>query len=241
MKLLTRCTLTGADQSTSNIELASLSHEFPIAEWGFLYSPSRQGTIQNPKYPGIAFIERAFKVLPAHVDVALHICGKGVPDLIHGGKDVTDLVNQVNERGGRVQLNFNARRGEVSVVQLAATMNTFPFVQFITQQNDANATVWRILQTYVQHNHAVLFDTSGGRGESPDGWPNALSGISCGYAGGLGPDNIAEELPKIAMAANSGHFWIDMEGKVRDEDGFFDLNKAKQCLEAASAFIKYTS
>jgi phosphoribosylanthranilate isomerase len=237
MTLLTRCTLTGADQSTSNIDLGHLSHEFPLAEWGFLYSPSRQGTIQNPKYPGTAFIHRAFRDLPAHVDVALHVCGKGVPDLIHGEKVVTDLVNQVNERGGRVQLNFNARRGEVSVVQLAEAMNAFPFVQFITQQNSANATVWRILQTYLQHNHAVLFDTSGGRGESPDGWPNVLPGVSCGYAGGLGPNNIAEELPKIAAVAGD-HFWIDMEGKVRDEDGFFDLDKTKQCLEAATAFVK---
>jgi phosphoribosylanthranilate isomerase len=240
MKLLTRCTLTGADQSTSNVDLEDLSREFYLAEWGFLYSPSRQGTIQNPKYPGIAFIERAFSVLPAHVDVALHVCGKGVPDLIHGEKVVTDLVNQVNERGGRVQLNFNARRGEVSVVQLAATMNLFPFVQFITQENSANAAVWRILQTYVHSNHAVLFDTSGGRGESPDSWPTVLPGVSCGYAGGLGPDNITEELPKIEAVAG-GHFWIDMEGKIRDEDGFFDLNKVKQCLEVAHAFTPSAS
>ena len=52
-----------------------------------------------------------------------------------------------------------------------------------------------------------------------------------GYAGGLGPDNLRTEIPKIAEASGRHDFWIDMEGKVRDDSDRLDLSKVRRVLE----------
>ena len=51
---------------------------------------------------------------------------------------------------------------------------------------------------------------------------------SHGYAGGLGPDNLAVELASIKAVASSG-WWVDMESKLRDEHDKFDVGRAEQC------------
>ncbi len=66
-----------------------------------------------------------------------------------------------------------------------------------------------------------------------------MPGIACGYAGGLGPDNLEEQLELISAAAGDCSFWVDMEGKLRTLDetecDWFDLGKARRCLEAVKA------
>jgi phosphoribosylanthranilate isomerase len=77
-----------------------------------------------------------------------------------------------------------------------------------------------------------LFDLSGGAGVLPVEWPPAWSGVRCGYAGGLGPANVAEQLARIERAAPGASFWIDMERRVRSEDDSqFDLKKVRKVLE----------
>ena len=48
-----------------------------------------------------------------------------------------------------------------------------------------------------------------------------------GFAGGLGPDNLARELRKIADIARAG-WWADMEGKLRVDD-WFSVERAAEC------------
>jgi phosphoribosylanthranilate isomerase len=85
-----------------------------------------------------------------------------------------------------------------------------------------------------------LFDTSGGAGVLPNRWPGAWPGRYCGYAGGLGPDNVVEQLTRIRIAANEGErFWIDMERRVRsDDDEQFDLDKVRTVLEAVKPLVQ---
>ncbi|MEI7997808.1 MAG: hypothetical protein WCH01_23235, partial [Methylococcaceae bacterium] len=53
------CTLTGVDEKTSLMQIAELSERFPFVEWGFLYSPKRQG---NPgRYPSVKRLHEAFE------------------------------------------------------------------------------------------------------------------------------------------------------------------------------------
>jgi hypothetical protein len=103
-----------------------------------------------------------------------------------------------------------------------------------------------------------LFDVSGGAGILPDGWPQPIhidiepgefgEGIEywrySGYAGGLGPGNLAEQIPKIIEASggteftNEGRIWLDMESRVRsDDDRQFDLQKVRRCLEIAGPYV----
>ena len=56
-----------------------------------------------------------------------------------------------------------------------------------------------------------LADRSGGAGKLPDSWPRHEP--HCGYAGGLSPENVREELAK--MGAVQGMSWIDAESGLR--------------------------
>lgn len=232
---LQRCTLTGVDEQSDLTQIAELSQAHPIAEWGLLYSPKRQG--QPGRYPSVAFLKQALQDLPPYVDVALHVCGAGVPQLLEGESVVTGLVELIAQRGGRVQLNFNAGtiNGKFTLAQLRQFIDRYlnscgRTVEFITQHNSANAEVWRHLTR--MDNHAILFDTSGGRGLLPIGWPSPLNGVRCGYAGGLGPTNIAAELLSIQEAAGAEPYWIDMEGKLRNAEDWFDVQAAAAVLQA---------
>lgn len=231
---LTHCTLTGVDDATDLARLPSLSRDYPIVEWGFLYSPTRQG--QPGRYPSVATLQRAFRDLPGDVRVALHVCGEGVADLLAREPVAHELMTLVAARGGRVQLNFSQTRNPVDLVALARFLDEFPKTSFITQHNTSNQDVWRALSAHP--NHAILFDASGGTGILPKQWPQPVSAAACGYAGGLGPDSLYRNLGNIAAAAGHRPFWIDMESRLRLKDGDgidrFDLDRCRFCLEIAS-------
>lgn len=222
------CTLTGSDDSTDQKDLFRLSNEFPFVEWGVLFHDVLQG---NGRYPSLVWIEdlclqmRQFQ----SARFALHVCGhRAILDFLNGVGDVSLLALHFP----RVQLNLNASRVDVRLLADAIQRN--PEKIHITQHNDVNKYLWHELREL--DNHAVLFDESGGRGISPSNWSTPLPGKRCGYAGGLGLDNLEQELPRIAHAASKMPFWIDMEGKLRDNLDQFDLSVARQCLSMCSEF-----
>jgi hypothetical protein len=128
-------------------------------------------------------------------------------------------------------------------------------VQVNNSKQDANAIVnlWQFGKhierpVIMQHSRAlpfravpvqVLQDQSGGRGELAAEWvePSPLcvkAGGGIGYAGGLNPDNIAEQMPKIIKASNGQRFWIDCESGVRTDD-WFDTAKAEAMIRGVHA------
>lgn len=229
---LRHVTLTGVDNSTNLDELVRISEMCPKVEWGILYSPKRQG--RGGRYPAIDTINVLLKHLPHSIPLALHICGVGVPNLFRRGPEVTGLVEQVAERQGRIQLNFNQLNDSYSIDDLQDVLERFP-LQVITQHNYANQDVWVGLKEFP--NYAALFDSSGGMGLERTTWPVPLEGVFCGYAGGLGPDNLATKLFHIQELVGSKPYWIDMEGKLRNQSDEFDLARAESC---AKLFIKET-
>jgi hypothetical protein len=228
---LTDCTLTGIDETTPLVELAVVSDMYPYAEWAFLYSPERHGT--PGRYPSVGRIQRAFKELPRYVRVALHVCGSGATQLLQGEAVVRGLFEQVRTRGGRIQLNFDAARGQVDLDRLRQFMLACTSVPFVTQHNESNRSVVQALAGVA--NHAILFDSSLGRGVTPQAWPAAPESGLCGYAGGLGPENLSPQLPRIYDAAGPAKFWIGMESRLRDENDRFSMTFARKCLEIVSA------
>lgn len=223
------CTLTGADDTIDPGDLFRLSDEFPFVEWGILYHASKQG---QGRYPSFSWIETLCSQMPPrpHARFAFHVCGEeAIKDFPTGNGDTF----RKSLPFGRVQINFVATRYDPELVIGAVRRNRGK--KTITQHNATNAGLWPILAGY--SNHAVLFDTSGGRGISPEVWPSRLSTKDCGYAGGLGPDNLARELPRIQQAAGQNPYWIDMEGKLRNEADRFDLARARLCLEIFHQFI----
>ena len=219
---LNTITLTGVDNDTNVEQALALAQRFPLLEWGVLYSPTRAG--QGGRYPSV---ERAVAFLTAmraaNVPTAVHLCGQGV----FGVLDASDVEGmRLAQLAGRVQMNFNQRRQPVNLTTLERWIEVHN-KPLITQHNSANDEVWTTLRNPM---HQVLFDASGGRGVLAAQWSAPLEGKFCGYAGGLGPDNVREQVQAITAVCDR-RFWIDMEQSLRTED-VFDLALCERVLAA---------
>jgi hypothetical protein len=226
----TLCTLTGVDDFTPLEWLAKLSREYPFAEWGVLLSPGRAGHGRHPSLTWIGKLAAALQRHGSHAGVprfALHLCGSAVTEFLANG-----AVLALASAFPRLQLNF--RVGNIRLSDLRAALDRHPGQQIVTQHNVGNLPVATILGP--SPNHALLHDGSGGHGVRPKRWLPPVEGFACGYAGGLGPDNLDEQLPSIHAAAGGAPYWIDMESSLRDARDRFDLDRARAVLETVHAF-----
>ena len=108
--------------------------------------------------------------------------------------------------------------------------------QYIFQLDDVNNSILAIARQ-AGINAVPLFDLSGGAGQLPQAWPRADVAYS-GYAGGLSPENVIEQLKKIEEAAWGHRIWVDVETHVRSaDDQTFDLDKVRAFLEAVKLWV----
>jgi len=198
-------TITGADERTDVAELAKLD-----AEVGILYTAHPDG---QHRYPSLAWINSAVRLLPR---VSLHICGNIARSHLAAG-DLDGILEHVQ----RIQVNGVISRG--SLIRYCVTFDKHTIITQHTSQNAGIITAPPL-------NHAVLIDDSGGRGVERDNWTAPWTEKSVGCAGGLGPDNLATHLPTILENVEYG-WWVDMEGKLRDADGWFSLDLAKKAVD----------
>jgi hypothetical protein len=225
-------TFTGADDSVSPDDLLAISREHPFVEWGILFSQKRQG---SPRYPSDAWTRR-LAAANAHGDLKLaaHLCGQWVRDLV---VDVNFSWKRTTYSWlwsdiARFQLNFHGQfhRQHAEFHEAIAHHADVFGRAFILQCDGPNDTAVKAILD--GDTICPLFDRSGGAGVEPDQWPAAIPGVYCGYAGGLGPDTISQQLDTIAQAAGDATIWIDMETRVRsDDDRTFDLEKVRRVLE----------
>jgi hypothetical protein len=233
---VTKITMTGVDEHTDLHQLIATSEAHPVVEWGFLYSPKLQG--EPGRFPSTYFLKKTLALAPSSVQIALHICGKGVDDLLTEEPEVVNLVEKLGARNGRLQLNFNYRKRHVDLQDLAIFITSNPNLQVITQIHAGNVDVqpglFNILG-FAPTNHAMLFDASGGRGQVATILEAPKYGIHCGYAGGIGPDNVVERVTAINAIVGGLDTWVDMESSLRtttDGTDWFDLQKCQAILNA---------
>lgn len=231
MMNLQHCTFTGVDEATSIEDLASLSSLYPFIEWGFLFSTSESSAFGRNRYPSIQWFKDNLPTIShiaklTGVSLALHVCGKETKNLL-GQK--TSAVMDFLPFFNRVQINF--RYKDHKLEDLENLLNAYPEINFITQHNRNNIDLYEKL---TNPNHQVLFDSSGGRGIATTEWLPPLPHKTCGYAGGLGPETIHEQLQNIHKVVKDDKFWIDMEGHLRTDDKL-DLNKCN----AVAHQVKY--
>lgn len=245
MKIL-YLTLTGADDKVDPLELAKLSKQYPFIEWAILLSDQREGT---SRYPTKEWRNEFYKASP-NSNKAAHLCGKEV--LARLIAEDIQLAEELREYQ-RIQLNFNAKRMDESILKGLIDITKSGFykhkagvrTQFITQFNDANQDITILFNQAHRNNpdiHRILFDASGGLGKSPEVWPKPFPNKLCGYAGGLGPDNITEELDSIRKTMRSQStkihpdLWIDMESKLRTNEDF-DLTKVQEVAAKVKRWV----
>jgi len=231
---INKITFTGADDNTEVTDLIEISKDYPMVEWGLLYSEKRFGT---ERYPS----EKKFRDLLNHnYQKSLHLCGKAARDFIQKG-NVNAVVYSYGQICDRIQLNFNDRKTPVDLDNFKKSLKAFN-IPIILQVNSANNEfISRILkiQTFgkIYDEFHYLFDASGGNGKEINEIPQPLFNVYCGYAGGLNPDNLKEKLELLDKSLpKDAIIYIDMESGVRT-DGEFDIEKVKQCLEITKKYI----
>lgn len=223
------CTLTGADDTIDPDDLIRISEAYPFVEWGILI-----GSREGHRFPSTGWIKDLL-ARKAKINLSLHICGPHLLKITQGHPPGTMF-----ERGAfqRCQLNFHAEpQGDVAE-QIADAFTAMlpqwsPKIIFQLDGKNhglASRSLGRGLAC------AGLHDLSHGAGILPDGWPAGGSKIfHVGYAGGLGPENVAEQLPVIDAAADPTPYWIDMETKLFT--GLqFDLVKCQFVLARVEEF-----
>lgn len=240
---LDRVTITGADDSVDPTDLLVLSREYPFLECGILVSAKHQG---EPRFPTHAWIERLqdLACMTQCGHLALHLCGEWVRDLLQG---VINIPQGMRVQFERMQLNFSGEWIAYRSVAFYKALQRLSPCQIIFQIDRHGGREYLNKVEDQNDNESVdavpLFDLSGGTGTPPSFWPNAHSFAAdrspCGYAGGLGPDNLEEQLPRIAEAAGDVRWWIDIESGVRSDEGRqFDLAKARRCLKIAAPWVQ---
>lgn len=232
-------TITGADDGVNPKDLLKLTEEFPFAEWGILLSPRHQAVPRFPSSSWINWLCSEAEYLPDEVNLSIHLCGGYVRDILSiGVSSSIDDHPSLWSLNQRVQLNFHRESPEVIPSPFQDCLLRYLDIQFIFQFDGTGYDQPFNLALQAGVNAAPLFDTSGGEGLLPDSWPEGNLDVPyVGYAGGLGPDTLEEQLPLIQKAAGNKHFWIDMEGRVRDSLNRLDLGKVREVLSYCAPIV----
>lgn len=218
-------TITGADDNTSVTQMAELSLEFPFVEWGILVSRSSEG---KPRFPSRKWCDH-LNVEAIHsgwkIAASMHICGAWARSAFSGTLNWHELPS-IRQWAARVQVNGTAPESDSSVMEIVQGQ------RLIFQHPSSAGLLWSARAA--GNDASPLFDLSGGKGISPAEWPDPFPGIYCGYAGGIGPDNVAEVVADLSAKCKEP-FWIDMEGRVRDSRGNLDMAKVREVLKISAS------
>lgn len=236
-------TLTGADDGVDPQEMISLSTKYPYVEWAILFSQSKSGVSRYPSYNWVLRLLEA-KNKSQDINLAAHLCGKWVDDAM-GGEITFFQDTDMYSLFKRIQLNMGKDR-----LQLAMTSKKLKYAIANTGKPVIFGGNYKYIHVntkfFIEFSLHPLFDASGGRGVLSKEWPKPFlnddgSVLFCGYAGGLGPDNVADELKRIEEIVGDAEIWIDMETSLRSKVASgdrFDLTKCEQVLQAVQPWLE---
>ena len=182
--------------------------------------------------------------------LAAHLCGPALNQVLRG--DIS-FVQELAAKGfGRVQLNATAING-ADVGDPASTsaivreaLPLVPEVEWILQRNDETLPLWSPLFDDPPRGAtiATLFDASAGLGIAPEGlaFPAIDHRLRCGFAGGIGVENLSAVLDNLRESAAGETVWVDMETSLRratagEQEGggggedVFAMERAEQCVD----------
>lgn len=211
-------TLTGADNTTDTKTLIRLVAQHPEIEIAFLLSLSSDR--YRPRYPSIEIIQNWVNIFEGRC--AVHICGTKAKEALLNGKFPWI------RKAGRIQVN-----GKVTADELNVLIEIGPPI--ITQYN-YNDDV-RI--PYAGQHLSV--DASGGRGILPSSYNFPLYSRYVGFAGGLTPQNMLEELTKIhtSVKGYAVRWWVDLESGLRTLCDGIDVFDEEKAFDVMNTVIKF--
>jgi hypothetical protein len=224
-------TITGADDTVNYDDLLALHKHYPFVEWAILFSQSKVGT---PRYPSLEWVNGLMDfVKTSPMNLSAHLCGKWVGDIVGGHCTFFEGLDASGFK--RVQLNLGTDK-------LHKALRSTTFLQAVGSiskpvlMGGNYAGIHPDYFYFIDNGMYPLFDSSGGNGIIASDWPAPVEFLLCGYAGGLGPDNLCERIRGIEDVVGDAEIWIDMETNVRSENKL-DLEKVRQVLEIAKAWV----
>lgn len=234
-QFIKQVTVTGADDSIPTTSLVGIHQVYPFVEFGILCSKNNTG---SPRFPSQQWIEelRGIKVYP--MQLSMHLCGSWVRSLCFGdGLIFKDWISAYFDMFNRIQLNFHAQPHRIGTgyrfIGALKGLNSLPI---IFQLDGENNNLYKFacdndIKAY------PLFDLSGGAGILPEYYSKPI-GDYCGYAGGLSPNNLKEQLDNLSQIIGKTPIWIDAETHLRSHnDSVFDIDKVVRFLEIAKPYI----
>lgn len=225
---------------------------YPCVEFGVLFRPDKEG---QPRYASTDWVQQLSSVAAksnGRMKLAAHLCGSRVNEVLAG--DDSFLKKLLKWGFQRVQINATAVNG-VNTAKLAESVDTFlmvvrshPHLEFILQKNEETKPLWEgvlilcskegTATVGIPTNVSMLVDESKGTGILASSWPTPPIEYEIGYAGGIGPENIAEVLDAVMLAANGRAIWIDMESSLRSTKNGKDIFDLDKCYEVIDAVCK---
>lgn len=246
----------GIDDSVPPQLAVIISEKYSFVEWGILFRTDLQGSARYASMQWVEKLSNICKLSTFSVRLAAHLCGDRCMELLTGN---FQLVRQLQELGfQRIQIN-PTRANDVIVdpsqmgtyvENLRLAFFQFPEIEWLFQLNTETNIIWQALYpSSITPNVSLLHDASCGKGieiqefASPSTFPN----VPCGYAGGLGPANIASVMSaimgQITISEADKLLWVDMESSLRsivvntktnETTDVFDISTVMRCILSAS-------
>ena len=215
-------TFTGVDARVDPSAVLRLWNQYPLVEFGVLVGP-HNGDPRHRRYPPLDLVGQWRDMAASYGrGMALHLCGPHSRSVLQGS---IDGALRLSAGFARVQVNAVAYDyGRVSEFAEAVDCG-----KVILQRRYPPRAEPPLCHPKVEY----LQDLSGGRGLSDiDSWPAPSDPTRrWGYAGGLGPSNIARAL-EFTDEHESYRLWLDMESCVRTLDDWMDLDAVEAVCAA---------
>lgn len=221
-------------------DIINLGKRYPMAEFAIQAHPSKFSAYM-PRYVWFDTLMHAASVndinLAMHVnsDWRTEICRGNIPYEI---KRMWDMRRpNGNPIIGRVQVNINGGQDSFRFYadKVADIIRAYPDIEFVFQYTPRQRRRVKKLDATATE-FSLLFDASGGQGKLPKKWrAPVMDNHKMGYSGGLGPDNVFENLDKINLVVPANtNIWIDAEGKLKNPDTKqFDPSRAELYIKNA--------
>jgi hypothetical protein len=233
-------TFAGVDETADLEKLKEIGSHYFTVEWGLWLAVEHQGRVAG--FPSVEWI---CKLAPG-LNLAAQLRGKSATDFLRGND--AELMAYYGEAWSlfrRIQINSTDRIDQVDLSGLARLIEKNPEKEMILRVRDRNLEVADALVT-AGISCSTLFDESELQEPAQKKWPKGIKRFSgCGYAGGLGPDNIYKQLSPILNAAQSAErWWVEIDSGLRtkqhDQDVFSLANCKRAIREFDSFFLDYT-
>lgn len=246
---IAKVSMIGANERLAATDIIDFIRAYPLAEIGIGVSATK-GARGTPRFDYVQELQHLVceKCVPGKTGtIALHINGNGKdgdagwPAMLSRGIMPYDLAAMMKFPNMSIQLNhfgynFPAHNAQRLADSKALWNIIAPQSRLILSYCEKTADYIDTFMRAASTHHGllkwdVLYDASFGNGKMTAQYAAPLyPGIRQGYAGGLGPDNILDELPKIKaeQTDQDAEIWIDAEGKLQnDAKTTLDLTRAE--------------